>query len=124
MLTVRDLRVSYGGAILGLRHISLDVPFGAVVAVLGSNGAGKTTLLRAISGVLGEYGGRGDAGSVELEGRSLLGRSAATVVQAGVVQAPQGRRVFERLTGAGKPRIGGGQRWRAGARPPAPPGAP
>jgi ABC-type branched-subunit amino acid transport system ATPase component len=107
MLTVRDLRVRYGGAILALRRVSLDVPQGAVVAVLGSNGAGKTTLLRAISGVLGEHGGRVDSGSIELDGRPLVGRSAAAIVAAGIVQAPEGRRIFERLTVAENLRIGG-----------------
>ncbi|OLB73285.1 MAG: ABC transporter ATP-binding protein [Actinobacteria bacterium 13_2_20CM_2_71_6] len=115
MLMVRGLRVSYGrsaakskgGAILALRHVSLDVPPGAVVAVLGSNGAGKTTLLRAVSGVLGEHGGSVDEGSIEFEGRSLVGRSAAAIVSAGIVQSPEGRRIFERLTVAENLRIGG-----------------
>jgi ABC-type branched-subunit amino acid transport system ATPase component len=107
MLTVRDLRVKYGGVILGLRHVSLEVPAGAVVAVLGSNGAGKTTLLRAISGVLGEHGGTIDHGAIELDGRSLVGRSAAAIVAAGIVQVPEGRRIFERLTVAENLRIGG-----------------
>jgi ABC-type branched-subunit amino acid transport system ATPase component len=107
MLTVRDLRIIYGGAIVGLRKISLTVPAGAVVAVLGSNGAGKTTLLRAISGVLGEHGGAVAGGTIEFEGRPLAGRSPAAIVAAGVVQAPEGRRIFERLTVAENLRIGG-----------------
>ena len=116
MLTVRDLRVRYGGAILALRRISLDVPAGAVVAVLGSNGAGKTTLLRAISGVLGEHGGRVERGAIEFDGRPLVGRSAAAIVAAGVVQAPEGRRIFERLTVAENLRIGGFSIREAAAR--------
>jgi ABC-type branched-subunit amino acid transport system ATPase component len=107
MLTVRDLRVSYGGAVVGLRNVSLDVPAGAVVAVLGSNGAGKTTLLRAISGVLGEHGGAVDRGSITFEGLPLAGRSAAATVAAGIVQAPEGRGIFERLTVGENLRIGG-----------------
>jgi branched-chain amino acid transport system ATP-binding protein len=116
MLTVRGLRVSYGGAILALRQISLEVPRGAVVAVLGSNGAGKTTLLRAISGVLAEHGGAVDAGSIEFEGRSLVGRSPAAIVTVGIVQAPEGRRIFERLTVAENLRIGGFSVRQAAAR--------
>jgi branched-chain amino acid transport system ATP-binding protein len=116
MLTVRGLRVSYGGAILALRQISLEVPRGAVVAVLGSNGAGKTTLLRAISGVLAEHGGTVDAGSIEFEGRSLVGRSPAAIVTAGIVQAPEGRRIFERLTVTENLRIGGFSVRQAAAR--------
>src|SRR6266498_4217298 len=91
MLTVRDLRVTYAGAILGLRRVSLDVAAGSVVAVLGSNGAGKTTLLRAISGVLGEYSGAVEHGSIELDGQPLVGRSPAAIVGMGVVQAPECR---------------------------------
>jgi ABC-type branched-subunit amino acid transport system ATPase component len=106
MLTVRDLRVSYAKAVLGLRRVSLDVAPGSVVAVLGSNGAGKTTLLRAISGVLGEYSGTVERGSIEFEGRSLAGRSAPAVVGLRIVQAPEGRRIFERLTVAENLRIG------------------
>jgi len=107
MLTVRDLRVTYARAVLGLRRISIDVPTGSVVAVLGSNGAGKTTLLRAVSGVLTDHGGAVVGGSIEYEGRRLTGMSAAAVVAAGVVQAPEGRRIFERLTVAENLRIGG-----------------
>jgi branched-chain amino acid transport system ATP-binding protein len=107
MLTVRDLRVSYRRSVIGLRSVTLEVPRGAVVAVLGSNGAGKTTLLRAISGVLPEHGGAVEHGTIELDGRSLVGRSPAAIVAAGAVQAPEGRRIFERLTVAENLRIGG-----------------
>jgi ABC-type branched-subunit amino acid transport system ATPase component len=106
MLTVRDLRVTYARAVLGIRRVSIDVPAGSVVAVLGSNGAGKTTLLRALSGVLGEHGGTVVNGSIEYEGRPLRRMSAAALVAAGIVQAPEGRRIFERLTVAENLRIG------------------
>jgi branched-chain amino acid transport system ATP-binding protein len=107
MLTVRDLHVRYGGAVVALRDVSLDVPAGTVVAVLGSNGAGKSSLLRAISGVLGEHGGSVDRGEITFDGTPLKGRSAAAIVRLGVVQAPEGRRIFERLTVAENLRIGG-----------------
>ncbi len=107
MLEVRGLRVTYGGAVLALREVSLDVPPRGVVAILGSNGAGKTTLLRAISGVLGEHGGTVDRGTIEFQGRPLVGRSPAAIVAAGIVQVPEGRRIFERLTVAENLRIGG-----------------
>jgi ABC-type branched-subunit amino acid transport system ATPase component len=106
MLTVRDLRVTYARAVLGVRNVSIDVPAGSVVAVLGSNGAGKTTLLRALSGVLGEHGGAVVSGAIEYEGRPLRRMSAAAIVAAGIVQAPEGRRIFERLTVAENLRIG------------------
>jgi branched-chain amino acid transport system ATP-binding protein len=115
MLVVRDLRVQYRGSILALRSVTLEVPPGAVVAVLGSNGAGKTTLLRAISGVLPGYSGTTE-GTIEFEGRSLVGRSPAAIVSAGVVQAPEGRRIFERLTVAENLRVGGFTNRAAAAR--------
>ena len=65
LLRVRDLHVSYVGGVRALQGVSVEVPRGAVVAVLGANGAGKSTLLRAISGTLRLAGGRVDPGSVE-----------------------------------------------------------
>jgi len=106
MLTVRELRVTYARSIVGLRSASLEVAPGAVVAVLGSNGAGKTTLLRAVSGTLPDVSGRISSGSITFEGQSLVGRPAHAIVDARIVQAPEGRRVFERLTVAENLRIG------------------
>ncbi|TDC44470.1 ABC transporter ATP-binding protein [Actinomadura sp. KC345] len=97
-LAVRDLSVSYGRAVRALRGVSLDVPAGSVTAVLGANGAGKSTLLRAVSGTLPFHRGAVDAGTVRLGDRSLIGLHPATVVAAGVVQVPEGRRVFGRLS--------------------------
>ena len=107
MLTVRDLRVVYAGAVLGLRRVSLDVAAGSVVAVLGSNGAGKTTLLRAISGVLSEHRGAVETGTIEYDGTPLTRLQAAAIVAAGIVQAPEGRRIFEALTVSENLRVGG-----------------
>ena len=107
MLSVRELEVSYGGAVRALRGVSLDVPGGGVVALLGSNGAGKSTLLRALSGTLRGAGGAIGAGTIELDGRRLNGRSPAAIVDAGVVQVPEGRRIFTRLTVEENLRIGG-----------------
>jgi ABC-type branched-subunit amino acid transport system ATPase component len=97
LLQVSGLEVSYGG-VRALRGLSLAVPAGEVVAVLGSNGAGKSTLLRTISGTLALQRGTIDAGSIELEGRSLIGLDPANIVHAGVVQVPEGRRIFGDLT--------------------------
>ncbi len=72
-LAVRDLSVSYGRAVRTLRGVSLDVPAGAVTAVLGANGAGKTTLLRAISGTLPFHRGAVDTGAVRLGDRPSSG---------------------------------------------------
>jgi branched-chain amino acid transport system ATP-binding protein len=107
MLSVRELEVSYGGAVSALRGVSVEVPDRGVVAVLGSNGAGKSTLLRAVSGNLRGVGGAIDAGTVELDGQRLNGRSPAAIVGQGVVQVPEGRQIFTRLTVDENLRIGG-----------------
>ncbi|WP_198679138.1 MULTISPECIES: ABC transporter ATP-binding protein [Thermomonospora] len=97
-LAVGGLSVSYGKAVQALREVSLEVPEGTVTAVLGANGAGKSTLLRAISGTLPFHRGAIDAGTVTLGGRTLSGLKPHAVVAAGVVQVPEGRRIFGRLT--------------------------
>jgi ABC-type branched-subunit amino acid transport system ATPase component len=97
VLEVRDLRVSYGG-VRALRDVSVTVGEGEIVAVLGNNGAGKSTLLRAISGTLALQRGTVDSGSIWLRGRNLAGADPADVVRAGVVQVPEGRRIFGDLT--------------------------
>ncbi|WP_261717292.1 ABC transporter ATP-binding protein [Streptomyces sp. FZ201] len=106
MLQVRGVKVRYGGAVLALQAVSLDVPAGAVVAVLGSNGAGKTTLLRSVSGTLADHGGAVDEGSIEFDGTSVVGRPAAELATKGLVHVPEGRRVFTRLTVAENLRAG------------------
>ena len=98
LLEVRDLAVSYGGALSALRGVSLSVPQGSIVAVLGSNGAGKSTLLRAISGTLGLQGGTTAGGAIHFEGRDVRDVGPAEAVRAGIVQVPEGRRIFGELT--------------------------
>jgi ABC-type branched-subunit amino acid transport system ATPase component len=106
LLNVEELHVSYGG-VRALHGVSLTVAEGELVAVLGSNGAGKSTLLRTISGTLALQGGVIDRGSVALSGRSLTRRDPAEVVRAGVVQVPEGRRVFADLSVEENLRAGG-----------------
>ncbi|MGY1643559.1 ABC transporter ATP-binding protein [Geodermatophilus sp. SYSU D00703] len=114
MLTIDSLRVTYGGAVQAVRGVSMEVPDGAVVAVLGSNGAGKSTLLRTVSGTLRLHRGRVDAGTVRFEGADLAGRDPGQIVRRGVVQVPEGRRIFGRLTVEENLRAGGmGNRDRA-----------
>ncbi|MER7561919.1 ABC transporter ATP-binding protein [Streptomyces sp. NPDC048523] len=104
-LVVRDLSVGYG-PVRALRRVSLNIPAGAVVTVLGGNGAGKSTLLRAISRTLAFHGGAVTEGTVTLDGRRLDGLSPDRVVAAGVCQVPEGRRVFARMTVADNLRAG------------------
>ncbi len=98
MLEVEGLQVTYGGAVQALRGVTLQVPDGKVVAVLGSNGAGKTTLLRTVSNTLKLHRGRVEAGTITFDGASLTGRDASAIVATGLVQVPEGRRIFSRLT--------------------------
>ena len=98
LLEVDDLGVSYAGALRALRGVSLAVPRGTVVAVLGSNGAGKSTLLRAVSGTLPLQNGAADEGTIRFEGRDIRDTHPADIVRAGVVQVPEGRRIFGDLT--------------------------
>ncbi|MFH9087760.1 ABC transporter ATP-binding protein [Streptomyces sp. NPDC017673] len=97
-LRVEHMDVTYGRAVSALRDVSLTVPHDSVVALLGANGAGKTTLLRALSGTLRLHRGAISAGRVRYGGTVLDGRDPVAAVRAGVVQVPEGRRVFTGLT--------------------------
>jgi branched-chain amino acid transport system ATP-binding protein len=107
VLSIDSLHVSYGGAVQAVRGVSMDVPDGKVVAVLGSNGAGKTTLLRAISGTLRLHRGRVESGSLRFGDVELGSRDPAQTVRMGLVQVPEGRRIFGRLTVEENLRAGG-----------------
>jgi branched-chain amino acid transport system ATP-binding protein len=107
LLEIEDVEVSYGGgATRALRGVSLSVPEGAIMAVVGANGAGKTTLMRAISRTLGLEGGRLLAGRITFAGENIVRADPAAVVRRGVVQVPEGRRIFTRLTVAENIRMG------------------
>ena len=106
LLEVNDLAVGYGG-VRALRGINLQVAEGQVVAVLGSNGAGKSTLLRALSGTLKLHRGRIESGEVHFKGKNLKNWDPARSVSAGLVQVPEGRRIFGRLTVEENLRAGG-----------------
>ncbi|MGW7514000.1 ABC transporter ATP-binding protein [Streptomyces sp. NPDC054796] len=111
-LEVREVSVGYG-PVRALSEVSLDVPEGAVVAVLGGNGAGKSTLLRAVSRTLRFHGGAIRSGTLAFGGRRLDGLPPDQVVAAGVVQVPEGRQIFARMTVADNLRAGA--RGRRGA---------
>ncbi|MDQ4090736.1 MAG: ABC transporter ATP-binding protein [Actinomycetota bacterium] len=92
LLEVRDLRVAYG-QIEAVRGISFDVDTGQVVTLIGSNGAGKTTTLRTLSGLQ-----RASAGEIRLDGDRIDRLPAHEIVARGVAHAPEGRRLFQRMT--------------------------
>ena len=98
MLSINNIEVVYDRVILVLKGVSLDVPRGGIVALLGANGAGKTTTLKAISGLLHSERGQVTKGTVELDGERLDRLPAPDVVKHGVTQVFEGRRVFENLT--------------------------
>jgi len=98
VLSVNNIEVIYDHVILVLRGVSLRVPEGSIVALLGANGAGKSTTLKAISGLLRTERGDVTKGSVELRGEPIHRKDPGEVVRRGVVQVMEGRRVFEHLT--------------------------
>jgi branched-chain amino acid transport system ATP-binding protein len=92
MLEVRGIETYYGN-IPALRGISIDVPAGSVVAILGANGAGKTTLLKTIAGVL-----RPRSGTVSFLGEEITGLPSHKLVRRGVALVPEGRAILSRMT--------------------------
>ena len=98
MLDIANLEVVYNDVILVLRGLSLTVPDGEIVALLGSNGAGKTTTLRAISGLLDVHDGKVTKGSVTFAGERIDGLDTAAIVRRGIKLVMEGRRVFAEMT--------------------------
>lgn len=92
MLTISDLHASYGKVEV-LHGISLEVPKGKVVTLIGSNGAGKTTTMRAISGML-----KPKSGAVTLNGKEIAGMESYRVAGLGLAHSPEGRRVFSTMS--------------------------
>jgi branched-chain amino acid transport system ATP-binding protein len=107
LLRVRNIEVVYSDVILVLRGVSLDVPAGAIVALLGANGAGKTTMLRAVSGLLDIHRGEVTKGTVEFDGARIDRLDPPAIVRRGVSQVMEGRRIFKELTVDENLRAGG-----------------
>ena len=100
MLKIENLHVSYGG-IQALRGISLEVPDGKIVTLIGANGAGKSTTLRTITGLV-----KASSGSIQWNGEELLGKSIDKIVGSGIAMSPEGRRVFADMSVVENLRIG------------------
>jgi len=98
MLKVNNIEVTYLNVIRVLHGVSMTVEDGAIVTLLGANGAGKTTTLKAISGLLHVEEGEVTDGNIEWQGKRIDRKNAEHIGKMGVVQALEGRRVFEHLT--------------------------
>ena len=98
MLEVANLEVVYNEVILVLRGLSIEVPDGKIVALLGSNGAGKTTTARAITGLLNVHEGKTTKGSITWNGQDVTHSLPAKIVESGISQVMEGRRIFAELT--------------------------
>ncbi len=98
LLVVNNIEVVYDHVILVLKGVSLEVPEGGIVALLGANGAGKTTTLKAISNLLGAERGDVTKGTIEYLGERIDKLSPSDLVERGVIQVMEGRRCFEHLT--------------------------
>ncbi len=98
ILTVNNIEVIYDHVILVLKGVSLVVPEGGIVALLGANGAGKTTTLKAISNLLRSERGEVTKGSIEFEGKRIEAQTANELVRRGCIQVMEGRHCFGHLT--------------------------
>ena len=98
MLTVENLEVVYNDVVLVLRGLSLEVPDGQIVALLGANGAGKTTTLRAITGLLDIHEGDITKGSIHFNGEDITHLDPAKRVRMGISQVMEARRIFAEMT--------------------------
>ena len=110
MLTISNLHAAYGKVEV-LHGISLEVPKGKVVTLIGSNGAGKTTTMRAISGMI-----KPKSGSVTLSGKDVTGLESHKIARAGLAHSPEGRRVFSTMSVTDNLLLGAFPRY-TGSRP-------
>jgi len=106
LLAVRNIEVVYDNVILVLRGLSLDVPKGAIVALLGANGAGKSTTLKAISGLLKTEDGEVTRGEIVFDGERVDGIDPDKIVRRGIFQVMEGRRIIADMTSLENLRLG------------------
>ena len=107
MLSVTNLEVVYNDVVLVLRGISLEVPDGKIVALLGANGAGKTTTMRAITGLLDVHEGDVTKGKITFAGSDITAANPAEIVRKGISQVMEGRRIFAEMSVDENLRAGG-----------------
>lgn len=115
-LRISNIEVMYHEIILALKGVSLEVPQGGVVGLLGANGAGKSTTLKAVSGLLKHEDGEVTEGSIEFLGQRIDRKSAEEIAGLGIVQVIEGRRVFEHLTVEQNLRVGAHLRGNGGGQ--------
>ena len=101
MLKIENLNVNYGG-IHAIRGISLEVPIGKIVTLIGANGAGKSSTLRSVAGLI-----KSKTGSISWKGNNILGLLPEEILMAGVALCPEGRRIFPQLTVLENLKLGG-----------------
>src|SRR5216684_3334111 len=106
LLSVRNIEVVYDDVILVLHGLSLEVPQGAVVALLGANGAGKSTTLKAISGLLKTEDGEVTRGEIVFDGERINGIDPDKIVRRGIFQVMEGRRIIADMTSLENLRLG------------------
>ena len=98
MLEIKGLSVGYARKGLAVEDVSLSVPQGSIVALLGANGAGKTTLIRSVTALLELHHGHVTGGSIHFAGEAILGMPAHRLVRMGMGQVPEGRLIFKQLS--------------------------
>jgi branched-chain amino acid transport system ATP-binding protein len=107
MLAIENLEVVYQDVILVLRGVSIEIKKGEIVALLGSNGAGKTTVIRSITGLLDVQNGDITKGSISVDGEDITNLNPSKIVEKGIAQVLEGRRIFSELTVIENLRLGG-----------------
>ena len=98
MLKLNNIEVMYQGTLLVLKGVTMEIPEGAIVTLIGANGAGKTTTLKGISGLLAVEEGEVTDGSIEFNGQRIDHADPSDTVRMGILQVMEGRRVLEHLT--------------------------
>lgn len=110
-LLINNISVVYSDVIQVLKGVSLTIPKGQIVSLLGSNGAGKTTTLKAISGLLKPENGKVTEGSIHYDGESIQNSSPEQITRKGIIQVLEGRQEFKYLTVEENLRVGTATRW-------------